>query len=345
MIKFFRKIRQKLLVENRFNKYLLYASGEIILVVIGILIALQINNWNEKRSTEKHFQKILIEMRKDLETDIINSEPLLKDGYEIDSLSNLILDEKFTKEDYLNNGSRDLFWVSLQYNPYDYQKTAFKKFENFQGIIPPKYDTIFKDINHYYINLGQFYDDVYLGLRQRVKSHHDYLVNHTNWYYKMRNGDITDDMIDFYLNNPIYKNWVSQHKADNTTGKQGRVKLFQTAGFVLQQRLTQIIGDSYKIKDEDIAKKFGKPILNAKEYIGEYEISGSDRRFRINQINGYLLQDNLEIIKETKKDTFFYINYPEFINVFTRDTNGTVIGAKFINLKDSTRNRTAIKIK
>ena len=52
MIKFFRKIRQQLLVENKFSKYLLYAIGEIILVVIGILIALQINNWNEVRKTE-----------------------------------------------------------------------------------------------------------------------------------------------------------------------------------------------------------------------------------------------------------------------------------------------------
>ena len=49
MIKFFRKIRQKLLEQNRVSKYLLYAFGEIILVVIGILIALQINNWNEVR--------------------------------------------------------------------------------------------------------------------------------------------------------------------------------------------------------------------------------------------------------------------------------------------------------
>ncbi|WP_425287337.1 DUF6090 family protein [Lutimonas vermicola] len=47
MIKFFRKIRQKTLTENKFSKYLLYAIGEIILVVIGILIALQINNYNE----------------------------------------------------------------------------------------------------------------------------------------------------------------------------------------------------------------------------------------------------------------------------------------------------------
>ena len=46
MIKFFRKIRQQLLAENRLGKYLIYALGEIVLVVIGILIALQINNWN-----------------------------------------------------------------------------------------------------------------------------------------------------------------------------------------------------------------------------------------------------------------------------------------------------------
>jgi len=44
MIKFFRKIRQSLLAENKYSKYLLYALGEIILVVIGILIALQITN-------------------------------------------------------------------------------------------------------------------------------------------------------------------------------------------------------------------------------------------------------------------------------------------------------------
>ena len=49
MIKFFRHIRQKLVSENNFSKYLLYAIGEIILVVIGILIALQINNANENR--------------------------------------------------------------------------------------------------------------------------------------------------------------------------------------------------------------------------------------------------------------------------------------------------------
>ena len=53
MIKFFRKIRQKMLTENKFNKYLIYAFGEIVLVVIGILIALQINTWNENKKSNE----------------------------------------------------------------------------------------------------------------------------------------------------------------------------------------------------------------------------------------------------------------------------------------------------
>ena len=53
MIKIFRRMRQNLLYENKFRKYLFYAIGEIILVVIGILIALSINNWNEADKSKK----------------------------------------------------------------------------------------------------------------------------------------------------------------------------------------------------------------------------------------------------------------------------------------------------
>ncbi len=59
MIKFFRKIRYNLMSENKTGKYFKYAIGEIILVVIGILIALQINNWNENRKERSNELKIL----------------------------------------------------------------------------------------------------------------------------------------------------------------------------------------------------------------------------------------------------------------------------------------------
>jgi len=52
MIKFFRKIRYDLMEKNKTGRYLKYALGEIVLVVIGILIALSINSWNENRKKE-----------------------------------------------------------------------------------------------------------------------------------------------------------------------------------------------------------------------------------------------------------------------------------------------------
>ena len=67
MIKFFRKIRQKMLTENKFKKYLIYAIGEIILVVIGILIALQVNNWNENRKNNKVEENYLISLKDEFE--------------------------------------------------------------------------------------------------------------------------------------------------------------------------------------------------------------------------------------------------------------------------------------
>jgi hypothetical protein len=70
MIKFFRKIRQRLLSENKFSKYILYAVGEIILVVFGILIALQINNWNEYQKMQKEEKAILFNLKNEFDSNL-----------------------------------------------------------------------------------------------------------------------------------------------------------------------------------------------------------------------------------------------------------------------------------
>tara|TARA_R110002051_G_scaffold146640_1_gene219355 strand:+ start:6406 stop:7191 length:786 start_codon:yes stop_codon:yes gene_type:complete len=78
MIKFFRKIRQRLLTDNKFSKYLLYAIGEIILVVLGILIALQINNWNEKRKDRLKEQVVLKKLQEDYQSNLLQLEEKMK---------------------------------------------------------------------------------------------------------------------------------------------------------------------------------------------------------------------------------------------------------------------------
>ena len=70
MIKFFRHIRQSLIMKNQTGKYFKYAIGEIVLVVIGILIALQINNWNTERQNSETNTKLLEKLKIELQLNI-----------------------------------------------------------------------------------------------------------------------------------------------------------------------------------------------------------------------------------------------------------------------------------
>lgn len=74
MIRFFRHFRMRMLSQNRFTRYLIYAVGEIILVMIGILLALQVNNWNTDRANRKLEAKYLRSLKADLEADLIGIE-------------------------------------------------------------------------------------------------------------------------------------------------------------------------------------------------------------------------------------------------------------------------------
>lgn len=91
MIKFFRKIRQNQIMENKTGKYFKYAVGEIILVVIGILIALQINNWNETRKTRDKEIVYLTNIKSDLENSVQQIETfILKRNTQIKTANNII---------------------------------------------------------------------------------------------------------------------------------------------------------------------------------------------------------------------------------------------------------------
>ncbi|MDT0606270.1 DUF6090 family protein [Croceitalea rosinachiae] len=90
MIKFFRKIRQKLLSENKFSKYLIYAIGEILLVLIGILLAFQANQWKEDKAEQELEIKLITEIQNGLKNDLIDVEvnhefhkKILKNQYKV----------------------------------------------------------------------------------------------------------------------------------------------------------------------------------------------------------------------------------------------------------------------
>lgn len=118
MIQFFRHIRQTLLAENKFSKYLLYAVGEIVLVVIGILIALQINNWNESRKSDG--------LRKTYEKSLI--EELRADLGQLASLNSMFSAREKTIQDYFdhfNTVTPDLDTLKMKIDQLNTSKNTF----------------------------------------------------------------------------------------------------------------------------------------------------------------------------------------------------------------------------
>jgi hypothetical protein len=110
MIKFFRKIRQNLLSEGNIGKYLKYAIGEIVLVVIGILIALQLNNLNESQKERVYEVKMLSEIKLALENDIHYYHRMVNRMKKLDSSTT--------------------HFISLAYNKSTFQDSLYSKADN-----------------------------------------------------------------------------------------------------------------------------------------------------------------------------------------------------------------------
>lgn len=115
MLKFFRSIRKKLIKRNKVGNYIKYAIGEIMLVVIGILIALQVNTWNEQRKTNllevSYYESLLQDLRTDSTEYAFRKENA---GTNLDKMLNII---DFIDNDYDLDGltMRDVMWRGLLY--------------------------------------------------------------------------------------------------------------------------------------------------------------------------------------------------------------------------------------
>jgi len=149
MIKFFRKIRQNLLMENKTGKYFKYAIGEIVLVVIGILIALSINNWNEKRKDNIIEKQILDEMLISLKSDNETFEMLENRLMEKDSAIQKILNLREQDELPFGKSFGGLIGTARQTIRFTYDKSPYENLVAL-GINKMSNKELVKAINKYY---------------------------------------------------------------------------------------------------------------------------------------------------------------------------------------------------
>ncbi|WP_298556774.1 hypothetical protein [uncultured Algibacter sp.] len=130
MIKFFRKIRKKLLSENKFSKYLIYAIGEIILVVIGILIALQVNNQNqvknEKKALKNYLEKIAINVKSDIKVAEIMIETRTQQSLLCAEATELISKKDWSDQRKITSA----VFVMIIEQPLNFNRSGFESLKN-----------------------------------------------------------------------------------------------------------------------------------------------------------------------------------------------------------------------
>ncbi|MCK0157753.1 DUF6090 family protein [Cellulophaga sp. F20128] len=163
MIKFFRRIRKQHLIENKFSRYLLYAIGEIVLVVIGILIALQINNWNENRKAQKLEAQIYTELKSDLLQTRNDIKKTIVKHKEIFKSSQQLITDIYDKKSNSQSIYESLTSSSVEFQIIP-KTSAFENLKNI-GLNTLSNDSLRIDItNLFQLNLKRLDDE--LGMKQ-----------------------------------------------------------------------------------------------------------------------------------------------------------------------------------
>ena len=205
MIKFFRKIRQNLLSDNKISKYLIYAIGEIILVVIGILIAIQLNDFNGDRKEREKELSFLQKLKDDIYLDI--QDLTLRDSILAIYQSNqekgweLLLEAKSVK-DILTLDSL----IQFRWQSFGVSRKTYDEMINTSGIYIITNRDLLNDLSDHYALIElyqQNFREINEDSREYYKSsnldHFDFLKRH----YRDQSFDVTN----------IDTTWISNHNS------------------------------------------------------------------------------------------------------------------------------------
>jgi hypothetical protein len=182
MIKFFRKTRQNLISEGKTGKYLKYALGEIVLVMIGILLALQVSNWNQERKDRISERKLLDNIHRDFIQNKMSFDSIKAINYiGLNALEKMI--DLFPLErDTLKHAAFMKYNAQIQsitYNPYNSSVESAVNSSSLQLIQD-------EDLQKYLVS----WKDVLLDYQEDENNYFNYLIN-CLWPYFREEFDYT----------------------------------------------------------------------------------------------------------------------------------------------------------
>lgn len=324
MIKFFRHVRQRLLSESKFSKYLIYAFGEIILVVIGILIALQINNWNDNRKSRVRINQILKKVHEELALNIDNSNDLTSFYSAKEGNIGKVLRKEVSKQDYHNPGLVYLIWNS---STLDLSDNVAKELDGFTELLNKEQNELVSRINQLY-SVKPTLDAMDAEIEKAVSDFDARLKGTTNWYYLSNNpSNLPEVAYDYFLNDTLYLNDVAYYESE------GLENHFKYNTFFNTNAKELYIDLSHYLKLE-IDTSLIEPIDRFKYLMGTYALQNSVEK---DTLTIRALNDRIIYEQVSKNDLVTSPLFPESEDKFVlgvqfaqllRDENNQPIGLK-----------------
>jgi len=297
MINFFRKIRKKLADDNKPLKYARYAIGEILLVVIGILIALSINNWNEKRKISNEIENVFTLLEQELKANINESNNFLKYGYQKDSVRTLFNENKVTREMILASPSFSLIFRDFGTRTIKFLDDRLIEIIALEKQIPSKYTDLIPELKllKRRIDEHRFWESKALDLARRKTEEY---VNKFTWYHIFDSLAIKKH-IQHSLTDTIYRNNVNYYNRLQLDENVWYASLLRTSSVAALWQIKQI-----KSLDKTLTIKQFLNDLNL-EPLTEYACT--DKPYEVNEI---YFRRNIIIYNDTN-DTITYYKIDE----------------------------------
>ncbi len=284
MIKFFRKIRKELLNKNKVGKYLLYAFGEIILVIIGILIALNLNQRSEQKKAEAKIDAIFEDVLIELKTNINNSTPIIYNYQQRDSLASLVLNTDLTYDDYANKDSRNLWRIATSWSSYDITFNAYNVLMTNIDAIPEKYSKAVFILNGLHTKIRPTIDKYNKKIEVLVDKNFDEFEKNYTWYSE---ADYTKskEAIDYRLHDYRYKNMVKRVYGEAVITHRTNVAFYRTYAIECYKEIASVLNKSLDsisfLPDVNILEGYVGTYIDRSNPESKAEIYFEDKKFHL----------------------------------------------------------------
>ncbi len=289
MLRFFRQIRQKLIEQENMRKYVWYALGEIFLVVIGILIALQVNNWNEERKNRQQVLATFQEIQNDLYTDILEVDRYINYNIILDSLIQKVFSDTLTIEDYQSDNSFQLTVLMPTENTFLLHENGYKKLTTLSS--KDHYASITNSLQDLYVNIQNSIISFQSNSNELANEYRAYLRKNYNWYAThLSIVETSTEQIEFYLHDPIYKNYLKDYNND-IINSQIPMRSFRHRAILAYKEIHALLKEhGYDNEMPEFISEFYKPITEViQERAGVYYSQEFDQRMVLDYEDGELI--------------------------------------------------------